>query len=138
MSRRSHVVRTAERAGSGVPRTLGSGGGGGGGGGMPEVLWGIPGAIYPQHSATWTTSVNCVLSKLVVTFLVPPTGGITTLELRKDSTGVWGGNVPANTPIWLPGVSAVESVMDQSIWQLMCTSVGTGGPVGMGVAVRYG
>jgi hypothetical protein len=138
MTRRSHVVRTGEQAGTSQLRTLADEAPPPPPPSLPEILWGIPGAIYPQHSATWTTSVDCVVSKLVVTFLVAPTGGTTTLELFKNGGRVWQANVPANMPIWLPTISPFTSVMDQTVWQLRCTSVGTGGPTGMGVAVRYG
>lgn len=136
MTRRSHVVRTGDQAGAGRPRTLSDGGGGGGG--PPEVLWGIPGALYPQHSATWTTSINCAVAKLVVTFFVAPTGGTTSLELFRDRDRVWMGNVPPNTFSWIAtSPETLASVMDQTIWHLRCTSVGTGGPTGMSVTVRY-
>jgi hypothetical protein len=117
-----------------IPKT----GGGGGTSSPPVALWGVPGLVYPQGSATWTTPVSCTLAGVTFSFTTPPTGGTHRVALMRDGAEVWSASVPAGlNPYTPPAPPALASAANATLWRLVCTSVGAGSPAGMGVAVRY-
>jgi hypothetical protein len=137
MSRRSHVVRNT-RPTDAVAVPIPGGGGGEGGIGIYEMVWTVPGLIYPQKSAVYTTPVDLTLDSITTCFEVAPTGGTHRIVVYRNGASVATADMPAGYLVYAwPIVTAIDTVGDIDRWQMAVTTVGTGTPSYMSVAVRY-
>lgn len=110
----------------------------GGGGGNPEILWSVPGIVFVQRSARFTTPVDCTLDAVVVCFETAPTDTAHELKVYKDGASVWDDTCPSSDTLHsFSGIPAEASTADTTLWQVRCTAVGAGSPAYMSVALRF-